>query len=262
MVTNVSDRQRSAEALLAAWRDFPVDAPVRPVILTGERSYFHGGGGFRSADAKLAFGRGHISFAPAVPFEVEALLLRAIDPRTDPPGGQGDRPADPVTVTSARKCASPFLTDRGQRELDAWNLRLDAATSALIVLADEAVSARWSPMRRAVVYPRSPMVAAAAVADDDIGLTLVTMGPHASAGVTLSAEVFESRTAVAIFVDESESRRPHGPVPGSNHPYEIGKRLSTELDARVAIGSSGQPITVYPLTAGGWRHLLSAHFAP
>jgi hypothetical protein len=225
------DEQRIGQHSLEPWRDFPVDADPRPIVLLGELA---GVEGFTTGEAKLAFVNGQIDPAGNVPPEAEAAFKRL----TKPADG-----TTPVRVLSTTKGTATFATDRGVRELPAWWFRLTDAIGDIAVLAEQV---QWH-------RPRSAPGAHEVSVD---GLTLMLTLPKPPAACpgeptrTAHAEALESPTAVAVGL-----RTELGPpAPGERQGQcvqtlmlefaEYPVTLDKPLGNRVLVDAQGNPMPV------------------
>jgi hypothetical protein len=105
----------------------------RPLVLAGPEVVIHNG--FRTGEAKDAFGLGWIAWGVDVPDGVQATLRRNATPRLN------ERPSVPLKITHAGLDEYEFVTDRGHRLLLAGVLtsRRDFS-SAEVIESDTAVA--------------------------------------------------------------------------------------------------------------------------
>jgi hypothetical protein len=112
------DQQREqAQRGLRAWAGFPADREPRPLVLLcpAVRAAPFGA----DVRAKLAFVRGAIEAVPGFPTDILHVMRRHRQ--------EAGPPLDPLVVTTATFGTAEFLTDRGWRQLPAWEVRDGAA---------------------------------------------------------------------------------------------------------------------------------------
>jgi hypothetical protein len=219
-----------AEAL-ERWADFPVSATPRPLVLVD--GYVHvQQAGFIDAPAKRAFLAGAVESSIDVPAAVLELL------RDSP----GDYDGPPLVVRGVRRSTAAFTTDRGARDLPAYELDIPGAIEPVIVL-DPAFPVWWPPT------PASEQPATfgpASIEDDDHTLHVPTGG-----GVLtefLRCEFIETHTAVLARPVTSQRRAaPDTAIPLVMLIRPVTGRLGQPLGSRVLINHTGHPMTVLPI---------------
>jgi hypothetical protein len=132
------DQQREqARRGLRAWAGFPADREPRPLVLLSPavRSPSFG----TDAGAKLAFVRGGVEAVPGFP----AGILHAMRRHRQDAGP----PLEPLVATTAALVTAEFLTDRGPRQLPAWEVRAQGVPEPFWVLDPGTSPAGLAPAR-------------------------------------------------------------------------------------------------------------------
>jgi hypothetical protein len=179
------------------WQEFPVQRQPRPLVLVGPRVRVEGG--FRTAQAKLAFHHGLFEWRVSVPGPVRAELLAGAQPVD-----RHERVVDPLPIILAALSTGEFATDRGRRQLPAWRLEIDGGLAPVWVLDPEIDPPEWLPAPGAgAPWPTgSPPIAdpheSAELADDGVTMTLHFIGGAEQLERYPRAEVVESDHAVAL----------------------------------------------------------------
>ncbi|WP_406050284.1 hypothetical protein [Kribbella sp. NBC_00889] len=124
-----------APAALRLWDDFPVDAEPRPIVLTAPP--ITGPDEFASDEAKMAFEDGAIAPGSGITGEV----LKALGARD-----LGDYRGHTLQVLAVSRVTAAFHTDRGLRNLPAWEVRLSETRGALAVLDPQVQATAWVPV--------------------------------------------------------------------------------------------------------------------
>jgi hypothetical protein len=211
---------------LQAWAGFPVDRQPRPLVLLSPAA---NPGGFPDGHTKMAFFRGAVEAAPGFP----GPLLHALR------GEPGDYAGPPLLVTTAALGSARFATDRGWRQLPAWEVRAENVPLPIWVLDPATGHLAWQPPGHEWVGWRG----GSATLDAD-GSTLTvsfTGSPHFD---YLSSEVLESDSSVAILPTPTQLD------PTSRWLTAVGKRceiivvLSQSLGHRVLLDEHGSPVMV------------------
>lgn len=216
---------------LARWADFPVSTTPRPLVLID--GYVHvQHGGFVDGAAKLAFIAGAIEASVEVPAAVLDLLRGS---------GRGyDGP--PLVVRGLRRSTAPFLTDRGTRDLPAYELDIPGAVQPVLVF-DPATPVWWPP---APVAERPDALGPASIEDDDRTVHVPAGGNALTEFVR--CEFTETNTAVLARRITTERRVAAGTaIRAVLRVKPVTGRLNKPLGARVLINHGGQPITVVPI---------------
>ena len=234
-MTDPGDRARCA---LSRWKDFPVDAPQRPVVLVEPRLSLPP---FRSARAQDLFRQGHLVAASGIPHEVIAALSRSGE-RANVAGN-----AFGLRVLAARPTRASFLTDRGSQELPAWELEIEQALEPAYLL-DPEVNV-WEPRER--VTERRPSSTSHLVSIQgkvrlssdgyQLGFDRIALpGGPPPADVT----TYETPKAVTVIVVDRPTSGPLRPVPAVGIAYRIDANLVEPLGRRVVVDIAGEACSV------------------
>ena len=226
---------------LQRWESFPVSREPRSLVMTGPVVLFDSG--FRSGEAKMAFLHGDITADAELP---DGLLnvLRGGSRQLPVPASRHWRA--PLVITQARSGQTEFPTDRGRRELAAWQLSSPDVIGAFWVL-DPAVAARcWSPPEPAPPRPSEgqPHRAVAATIDHN-GQTLnfTFIGGKPEYVQYPAAEVLETDQAVAVL-PVARDTGPPGWRTAEGYTRTITARLACELGQRVLTDLDASPVPV------------------
>jgi hypothetical protein len=178
--------------------------------------------------------RGLVEAAPGFP----AQILQALRPRRQ----QAGPPVEPLLVTTATLGTAEFITDRGRRQLPAWEVHACGVPGPFWVLDPGTAQQAW----------RSP-----GLADDELtwrasraelgtdGRTVVLSFsgiPRAYADYP-RADVLEAGAAVAI-VPTPVDIGPPGPRLGYAEQRKVSAVLTSPLGARVLLDGDGGPVLV------------------
>jgi len=241
-------RDPALKAALNAWASFPVRAQPRKLVLTGDQVM---PGGFPSNDTKEAFLSGLFvapQAFPAGPTDAGGFPLMSSQAafeamqREGTPGPGG--PA-PLTINAVSLGTGSFNTDRGVHVLPAWMFTFDGVEKPAAVLA-VAASSRYPA-------PAASSLAPGVGASTTTGRTLEISFIGAAAGngpctAEYTADVLESRTAVAIAVRETRTGSGNGmAVACTDVGYQrhLRIRLTLPLRNRVLVDSATKgPIAV------------------
>jgi hypothetical protein len=252
------------EEALTPWRDFPVSAKPRPVIIIGEVPTVEG---FTTGEAKMGAMQGSYLLGTVlpktVPATVEVMLpdgpaeLPVIDAvqaweaiRTAPRTTQIDPSVPPLKVTKVELGTAQFWTDRGQVLLPAWN----------VTVVDGLGPISWPALRPdmfwklgAIPYPYAGYDST--VSADGCSLSVAMVGqPRIYPGeriIHIEAAVLEGETAVAVGPRAIDTGRVEPGEFQPNRPRMLGLRidryvvsLTRPLGARVVVDPNGTPIPV------------------
>jgi hypothetical protein len=220
---------RVSDEVDARWAAFPVDAVPRPIVLLDERVRIEGG--FDDVNSKEAWSGGRIgSSAPLAP-GVLALLPAQGPARTD----------RELTITEVVSTTAEFRCDRGPRELPAYRLKVTGMYGSCVILAPEVEC--WWP-RLPEDEGRQPG-GLAEIDNDDVTVHFLAHG-----GVLTEfhrAEFQEHANYVVGRAITSERSVPEGRLV---HMVGISRmvmgRLTSPLDGRVLVDTTGQPLAVTP----------------
>lgn len=184
--------------------------------------------------AKLAFVRGLAEAAPGFPAEILHALRRHRQ--------QAGPPIEPLLLTTATLSTAEFLTDRGQQELPAWEVRAHGVPEPIWVLDPAIGQQAWRPPGLAD-HELLGDTSTAHLGADRRTITLSFTGiPRAYADYP-RAEVLEAGSAVAV-VPVPVDLGPPGPRLAYAEKREVTTVLSRPLGVRVLLDGRGQPVFV------------------
>jgi hypothetical protein len=219
---------------LELWNRFPVAEVPRPLVLVG--GIVRESGGFDSGAAKIAYLDGAID-------EVEVLppgLYESMCPQIRP-----SRSGLRLRVVAVRSVGAPFLTDRGDQDLPAWEVTLSHFDGVVTILDPRTVTQAWHPEGWGSTTQPGPAVTAG-LREDGRTLTLHFTGTPRAYADYPTAEVRESSRAVLmvpIAVD-------HPNLTGARLAYaerrEVTGVVAHPLGARVLVTRNGYPVPVTP----------------
>ena len=239
-----------AQRATQRWAEFPVGDAPRPLVLVEsvvrvEEPIW--------GPAKITFAIGAVDGDESVPTAVLDIL------RT--PRLFIDNPPDRanITVKNARIASCEFVTDRGPRRFDAWQMESDDMVGSIWVLDPDIAATAWSPSeplsRPRVLEGRGR---AATISDDERTITFEFLGGIPDRVDCATAEVVETRTAVAIVPkptnrDPSDSGRivprlVSGSWSGLVTTRTVTVGLESPLGTRVLTDTGGQPLPVTPVS--------------
>jgi hypothetical protein len=186
-------RLKQARWAVRRWAAFPVNAAPRPLVLVGEEVVTRRG--FRTGEAKDAFGAGHIDWAVEIPDGVRAKLQNGATSRARA------RARQPLRITHAGAGEQEFMTDRGLEILPAWWVQGPATVGPIWVL-DPAVE-HWRPPKDAAGAPPpaptqgQPLVGPVELYPDGQSLVIPWLGSAPQVETFSRAELIETPTAVS-----------------------------------------------------------------
>jgi hypothetical protein len=220
-------RQR-VERLLRAWSDFPASRDPRPLVLLS--SGVVTSEGFPDGATKLAFVRGAIDAVPGFP----ADLLDVLRSRRQ----QHDGPR--LLMTAASQGTAEFVTDRGRRQLPAWDVRAQGVPTRFSIL-DPLISqqAWWPPELDRSAWRGTT----AALSDEGCTVTMRFTGTPFAYADYPSADVFQVGAAIAV-IPTAVNIGPPGPRLAYAQKREVGVTLADPLGARVLLDQHGEPVLV------------------
>lgn len=217
---------------LEVWSQFPVAEVPRPLVLVG--SIVRESGGFDSDAAKIAYLDGAIDEIEALPTD----LYEAMCPRLRP-SSSGLR----LRVVAVRSVLAPFLTDRGDRDLLAWEVRLTHFDGVVTILDPATGAQAWHPEGWSSTTQPGPAVTASIHEDGRTVTVHFTGTPRAYADYP-TAEVRESSSAVLMLPIAVD----HPGITGARLAYgerrEVTTALAQPLGPRVLLTRSGFPVPV------------------
>jgi hypothetical protein len=234
---------------LRAWSGFPVHAPPRPLVITGQRvaDPRHG---FPTGAAKLAYLERDVEAPAALPAGVPAAAGFPLISAREAFGvfkstaGKGPPAAIRLTVTSVRLGRALFPTDRGPRRLPAWLFRFAGIRDPAAVLA-VAPTRIFLPAGLPAGVP--PFVSGARLGPGGRTLTVEFTGAPSGTGPCTAGyqlQLAASGSAIAVAVRE----RAHGGSAACSlvgYPRRLTAVLPVPLGARVVVdAASGTAVTV------------------
>ena len=246
---------------LARWRDFPVTADPRPLVLTGG-VVLDPQTGFATGDGKLAYLGGQFEQAttlPAGPSTSGGFAIVTAGQALDelrpagstpvagsPAAGSRPNPDGRLRVVKASLVQATFGTDRGPRLLPAWRFDLEHVADPVRVLA-VAKKARWS------VGETAPTASdfQASVTGDGRTLNYGFFGTPAvpgPCGADYTGSAAESATAVVVTVrqvpPDSARNSSTQACPAIAAARSVVLHLAAPLGGRVLLTVDGAPIPV------------------
>jgi hypothetical protein len=233
----------TVKQLIAQLRDHP---GTRPSIVLGD-GVNAPRGGFKTGDQKLAFLSGAFVVSPnATGFSrpTQARSLMSADDAVQVLKHQspkGPDAAEPLVITAATLAAAAFPTDRGERVLPAWSLRMAGLPDPALVLAVK-------PPAAVIVAGNSN--AKAQTSSDGRQLTIQFVGGEPGNGpcaVNYTGRTDETALTVTVHITEHPSRATAPPNVGCTL-VGIGRTLTLSLhkplsDRLVLAGGSVVPVT-------------------
>lgn len=217
------------------WSAFPFDENPRPLVLVESR--VRSERGFTTGAAKHAFVEGRVESAVRLPEGV----LDALRDRDHPTGSVG---GEALTISAAALEEAEFMTDRGPKRLPAWRLSAEDALGAIWVLDTAVVD--WKPASDTdashpqVQGPGHRGGMPVEIGQDDRSLLVHWLGGAPSCERYMSAEVIESRAAVAV-VPVGEDIGPPGARTAVGCVHRVPATLREPLGARVLVDLNGSP---------------------
>jgi hypothetical protein len=229
--------RQPADALdLAAyqWREFPVRAQLRPLVLTG---VIVGLGTVATDEAAVAVHAGRLAVDASVPPAAVEAIQRAGLLREDDPDSK-------VRVTTALPSSMGFSTDRGGRQSPSWLLSISGVDGTTYVMGAES---------QALAYPFEQPVTAthrpggyARLLGDGLSVRVDFSPPWLTKNIepTSSAvDVLETDTAV-VFAPRPDGDSDPGVGAGMAELTALTFRLGAPLGARVLCDVGGSPLIV------------------
>jgi len=132
VMTLPDQRREPARKGLRAWSGFPADRRDRPLVLLSSVTM---PGGFRTGEQKMAFLRGAVEAVPGFPPGILKVMR----------GEPADHAGLPLTLATAVKASTEFCTDRGRRQLPAWNVHARDVPEPIWVLDPATIRQTWQP---------------------------------------------------------------------------------------------------------------------
>jgi hypothetical protein len=230
-VSTPGQQQDQVQRRLQAWAGFPADRDPRPLVLLSPA--VRAGPFPADGRAKLAFVGGLVEAAPGFPAEI----LQALRPHRQ----QADTPVEPLLVTTATLGTAEFLTDRGERQLPAWEVHAHGVPDPIWVLDPGTGQQAWRPPGLEG-HELTGRISRAHLGADGRTVTLSFTGIPREYADYPRAEVLEVGSAVAVV-----------PVPVDIGPprrwaYAQGREVTTvlarPLGRRVLLDGRGSPVGV------------------
>lgn len=219
---------------LDLWSGFPVAEVPRPLVLVG--SVVRESGGFDSGEAKVAYLEGAIDGVEVLP----AGLYDSMCPRLRP-----NRSGFRLRVVAVRSVVAPFLTDRGDEDLPAWEVSLSHLDGVVTIVDPQTAARAWHPEGwRATTQP-GPFVNAG-LHDDGRSLTLHFTGTPRAYADYPTVEIRESTTAVLMVPVAVDHPNLSGVRLAYAERREVTGILTQPLGARVLVTGNGFPVPVTP----------------
>jgi hypothetical protein len=181
--------------------------------------------------------RGLVEAAPGFPADIfQTLRLRH---------QQGGPPVEPLLLTTARLGVAVFLTDRGRRELPAWNVHARGIPEPVCRVLDPPTSQQaWRPpeLEDDKLYGD---ITTAVLGPGGHTLTLRFLGAPRGLADYPSADVLEAGAAVALLpVEVDTGPPPWVPRLPLGEQREVTVTLARPLGGRVLLDGRGHPVLV------------------
>jgi hypothetical protein len=217
---------------LQAWAGYPAGRDPRPLVLLSPA--VRAGPFPADGTAKLAFVRGLVEAAPGFPGEI----LRALRSHRQ----EARPPAEPLLVITATLGTSEFLTDRGERQLPAWEVHARGVPEPIWVLDPGTRRQAWRPPGLEDHEPTGD-TSTARLGADGRAITLTFTGIPRPYADYPHAEVLEAGSAVAVVpvpadIGPSSFRRAYA------ERREVAAVLPRPLGPRVLLDGHGRPVLV------------------
>jgi hypothetical protein len=260
---------------LQAWAGFPANSDSRPLVLLGPTVLV---AALPDGKAKAALAHGLIEAVPGFPAEIlHALrsyrgtgacsclanqgiadaaseiaetLHRASAQSDDSPASlvdchrqQGGPPIEPMLVTTAFPGLAPFLTDRGQRKLPAWEIHTQNVEQPIWVLDPETSQEAWRPpglaghelswrgsIAQLTADGRTMALSFSVIADEHI--------------IYPGAEVVKEEEGVVAVIPVPVNTWPLNPRQTHQQRWEVSALLTRPLESRVLLDGNGCPVLV------------------
>lgn len=232
------------QAALDAWAAFPVEAVPRPLVLWYE---VEGPERFPDEDTKNAYESGQFELGCDLHGEhapVDGLPLIGGDEilaRLRAAGSTGPEGNEALRITSVTLGQGRFTTDRGVRDLPAWEVRFDGIETPARVLA-VAPEAIFHQPRRAF-HTTTPLAGASTV--DKRTLDLWFVGSPEDVPIAYEAAAFGSRMAVAAVIESTWTGGDRRAVRAVGKRRSARVTLDEPLGERVLIdGRARYPVPV------------------
>jgi hypothetical protein len=235
---------------LALWSEFPAGSRPRPIIPLGEGAVLAPSTGFPNGDTKMAYLEHRFLLRAALPkrpakvgrFRVISAAdgyegLRATGP------SRGSNVA-PLVVRAVHLGLATFLTDRGRRQLPAWqfSFRRVARPASVLALAPADVVTPPPLQRLGPTGPGNSIGDSARSDPSGTAITISFVGSPPGDGpchARYSASAVANRRAVAFTIKTIAAPAPPGTIcTAVGYARKAVLRLARPLGARVLISSS------------------------
>ncbi len=222
-----------ADAALAAWAAFPVNRSPRPLVLLDQWSRCP-----MALDPRIkrSFFEGAVASRIALPVGVLDVLTQPRIPASR---------AATVQVTSVDAVSALFMTDRGSRELPAFDVGVAERSETCCTVLDPSVAIWWKPADLSIRRPTlGCRVERAQIEPDDLTLHLIVEDEDRAE--FLWVDVAESATAV---VASPVTRIPPAATRLISTRRSMTVILAAPLGNRVLLDGLGTPVRVVPAGA-------------
>ena len=236
------------QAALAHWATFPVQAPIRPVVIASGQQVDQPER-FPSVAAADAFDAGAITMPGSLPSGPARLggyeLISASHAASvlTSGGTAGPAPSTRLTVTKVKLGAGIFATDRGRVALPAWQFTVRGVPGPAEVLAVAATQRYWPSSLKQV----STTISAAEPGRSGRALTLTVHGAPAGSGACEATYSIRQRSsAQAVAVDVGATVHDQGQnCAAAAEPVTLPLTLPAPLGSRVLVDAQNSaPIPV------------------
>jgi len=238
-MSHAGELRARAEQAMQAWASFPAAREPRPIVLLSQPTL---PGGFPDGQKKLAFVQGLIQATPGFPEDVLHLLRRRGRPIRQ-------HSVPPLVVTAATMGRAEFATDRGWKQLHAWEVRARDVPEPIWVLDPAILRRIWQPSSADVPCWQGTTARQSA---DGRTVSMTFRGLPEDIAEYPDAGVLASGNAIAIL-----------PVMLYNGPEHLGLTagqlrhvtvtLAQPLGTRVLLDEAGAPVMVdspVPIASG------------
>lgn len=246
-----------AALALRLWRAFPVHAKPRPIVPLGEGIVLAPTSGFPTADAKLAFLERRFALRAPLPVwlvtfgSVRVVSASVAYERLRADGVDEHDRVPPLVVTVVRPANATFATDRGRRQLPAWQFSFQgvAEPASVLALAPPSVFVPPPLHRFAPAGPGSSIEDSATTAPPGTAIKISFPGAPPGTGpctADYAVSAVSDPRAVVFTIDTKATPVPAGQAcPALAVMRTVVLHLARALGARVLVSSAdGGPIPV------------------
>ena len=245
---------------LAAWDGFPAALAPRPLVLVEIGApILAPPDGFQTVDMKSAFEQGTIQRPARLPYSPTARggyrVITAIQalrelstPQVGPPYGS----VPPLQVTDMTLGSATFVTDRGPRQLPAWEFSFKGVGGSAAVLA-VSPSEIFTPPQPYGQESYFPAAGGASIGRNGRTMTVGFVGAAAGTGpctADYTLQILTSDHAVAVAVIEHDHPMPVGSNAGCadvGYSRQATIELTTPVVGRVVVDAA----TLFPIPVTG-----------